>query len=59
MKNNMFLFAVLIFYTLYALLCIFSALSFCNFPLLSCQVQKGHEIAPLKMGAIETREPDG
>ena len=59
MKDNLFLSVVWLFYILYALLCIFSVLSFCKYPLLSCQVQKIYKNSPLKMGAIRTREPDG
>ena len=55
----MFYSAMWLFSILFALLCIFSVLSFCKFPLLSCQVEKGDKNSPLKMGANGTREPDG
>ena len=59
MKDNLFFYDVWLFYILYALLCIFSVLSLCKFPLLSYQVQKICKNSPLKMGAVRTYEPDG
>ena len=50
MKDDMFHSGMWLFYILFAL-CIFSVLSFCKFPLLSCQVQKGYRNSSLKMGA--------